>query len=91
MKSFKGWRFWGIGVVSGLGLCTLCGMSWRCPLPSHSQLPKVSSLAPDFTLTDYKGKTYRLSDFRGKKVLLNFFCGCGACAELAATWEKIQR
>jgi peroxiredoxin len=51
----------------------------------------VGGLAPDFTLTDYNGKTYRLSDFRGKKALLNFFCGCGSCAELAATWEKIHR
>lgn len=56
-----------------------------------SSPPKVGSLAPDFTLSDDNGKTYRLSDFRGKKVLLNFFCGCGTCAELSLTWEKIHR
>ena len=29
-----------------------------------------SALAPDFALTDRKGETVRLSDFRGKKVLI---------------------
>jgi peroxiredoxin len=65
----------------------------RRPHPSSliSHPLKVGSLAPDFTLNDYNDKTYCLSDFRGKKVLLNFFCRCGACAQLALTWEKIHR
>ena len=29
-----------------------------------------SAIAPDFALTDRKGKTVRLSDFRGKKVMI---------------------
>ena len=29
-----------------------------------------SAIAPDFALTDRKGKTIRLSDFRGKKVMI---------------------
>jgi HEAT repeat protein len=34
---------------------------------------RVGELAPDFTLTDFAGKTYRLSQFRGKKtVVLRF-------------------
>jgi HEAT repeat protein len=34
---------------------------------------RVGELAPDFTLTDFTGKTYRLSQFRGKKaVVLRF-------------------
>ena len=28
------------------------------------------AIAPDFELTDWKGKTYRLSDFKGKKIML---------------------
>ncbi len=93
MKPIKDWRLWSIVVVSGLGFCALRAVSARrSPSPSpNSHPPKVGSLAPEFTLTDYNGKTYRLSDFRGKKVLLNFFCGCGSCAELAVTWEKIHR
>ena len=34
---------------------------------------RLGELAPDFTLTDFTGKTYRLSQFRGKKtVVLRF-------------------
>src|SRR5262245_58701960 len=34
---------------------------------------RVGALAPDFALTDFTGKTYRLSQFRGKKtVVLRF-------------------
>lgn len=38
------------------------------------------TMAYDFTLQDLKGKTYRLSDFRGKYVLLEFSASwCGWC------------
>jgi len=34
---------------------------------------RVGELAPDFILTDFTGKAYRLSQFRGKKtVVLRF-------------------
>ena len=34
--------------------------------------PRIGQTAPDFTLTDHSGKTYRLSQFRGKTVVLRF-------------------
>ena len=40
---------------------------------SHTQAaPQVGQPAPDFTLTDTAGKTVRLSDFKGKNVVLEW-------------------
>jgi peroxiredoxin len=33
----------------------------------------VGQMAPDFTLTSHTGQTIRLSDYRGKNVVLAFF------------------
>jgi peroxiredoxin len=32
----------------------------------------INTLAPDFEMADFNGKTVRLSDFRGRDVLLVF-------------------
>ena len=59
---------------------------------------KVGDMAPDFTLAASDGKTYKLSDFRGKQAVVvawfpkAFTQGCTIeCKSLAANGEKIRK
>lgn len=61
------------------------------------QLLKPGSLAPDFSLPDQNGKIHRLSDFRGKKVVLYFYpkdntpgCTKEACG-FRDLWSQISK
>ena len=59
---------------------------------------KVGDMAPDFTLAASDGKTYKLSDFRGKQAVVvawfpkAFTQGCTIeCKSLAANGDKIRK
>ena len=59
---------------------------------------KVGDQAPDFSLQASDGKTYKLSDFKGKKAVVlawfpkAFTSGCTIeCKSLAANGEKIRK
>ena len=49
-------------------------------------------MAPDFTVYDREGNTVRLSDFRGKPVVLNFWASwCGPCKKEMPDFEEIYK
>jgi len=49
----------------------------------------VGRPGPEFTLVEpEKAGSLTLSSLRGKPVVLNFFCGCSWCEDVAAMWAK---
>jgi peroxiredoxin len=73
-------------LVLGLGAgLYLADQLWIVPLTSRTQPAGMTSiknhpLAPDFSLKDINGHTIRLSDYRGKVLMVDFWAtDCGPC------------
>jgi thiol-disulfide isomerase/thioredoxin len=66
-------------------------MARRSNDPPMARITK-SSPAPDFTLDTLEGKSMRLSDLRGKAVLLNFWATwCGPCKIEMPWFVELQK
>ena len=57
-----------------------------------NQKPVSGDPAPDFKLSDIYGNRHRLSDYRGKVVLLNFWAKwCGPCLAEMPSMESLKK
>ena len=64
---------------------------WLSTWPARSGTKELPD-APDWTLKDVNGKTVRLSEFRGKVVVLNFWASwCSPCLREIPGFIELQR
>ncbi|UOE50905.1 TlpA family protein disulfide reductase [Mucilaginibacter sp. SMC90] len=65
---------------------------FRAVLGKIRAMNTIGAKAPDFVLMDENNKPVKLSDFRGKLVILDFwFTGCGACEGLAPRLYALEK
>ncbi len=63
---------------------------WACRRVQHGLNP--GDLAPDISLADTQGTSHKLSDYRGKLVLLNFWATwCATCLSEMPALEELHK
>lgn len=86
MKS-KGNIIW-IIVILAVGIFLFPTIKNRVAFAGNK--PALDEMAPEFSLKDLNGKNVRLSDFRGKVVLVNFWASwCPPCKMEIPGFQKI--
>lgn len=60
-------------------------------VPAGVTVAQVGEAAPALELPDLQGRVHRLADYRGRRVLLNFWASwCGPCLDELPTLDKLQ-
>ena len=80
-------------LVAGMAICTVRAGQLPGGREKANQLPlKLGSAAPDFDLPTLDGRRVRLSDLRGKVVLLEFTATwCPACDRAASDTRELYK
>ena len=74
-----------------VGLLINCWLLCSCSIVPPPGLVAQGDVAPDFAFDDQSGRRHRLSDFRGKVVLVNFWATwCPPCREEMPSLQAVQ-
>lgn len=79
------------------GICVALSLGLAVGVPAAESLTSIGGKlpAPEFALQDTAGKLHRLSDYRGKPVIINFWATwCPPCREelpsMNRAWHQLQ-
>jgi peroxiredoxin len=67
-------------VLAAIAMITVTAFSQEQKVYENGYVVKIGDTAPDFTIAEAGGKTYKLTDLRGKVVMLQFTASwCSVC------------
>lgn len=82
---------WLTGAMAAMIAILLVGGAFRPAPAGREARPEVGYPAPAFGLTDVAGKPVRLSDYRGRAVMINFWATwCPPCKAEMPEIQKLQ-